>query len=137
MRLLARREHAAGELAAKLEQRGYEREAVAAEIERLAAQGLQSDERFAELFVEQRVARGDGPLKLRSALSERGVSGERIDIALAPYADEWPSLARAVVAHRFGTAAPGGRNERARRVRFLQGRGFPASVAARVTGGEQ
>ncbi|MEF8833665.1 MAG: RecX family transcriptional regulator [Halofilum sp. (in: g-proteobacteria)] len=65
MRLLARREHAAAELAAKLEQRGYARAAIDAEIEQLAAEGLQSDERFAMLFVEQRVARGDGPLKLR------------------------------------------------------------------------
>ena len=137
MRLLARREHAAGELASKLVQRGYEREAADAEIARLAREGLQSDERFTELFVEQRIARGDGPLKIRAALDERGIAGARIDAALEVYADEWPSLARDALAHRFGGDRPATRRERARRARFLQSRGFPASIVARVTGEEQ
>ncbi|MFW5969389.1 MAG: regulatory protein RecX [Halofilum sp. (in: g-proteobacteria)] len=133
MRLLARREHAAGELAAKLERRGYDRAAIGAEIERLAAEGLQSDERFAALFVEQRVARGDGPLKLRAALGERGVDGGTIDLALAPFEEEWQVLAREVLERRFGVSAPGTRAERSKRMRFLQGRGFPAGIIRRVT----
>ncbi len=133
MRLLARREHAAGELAAKLERRGYGRDAIDAEIERLAAEGLQSDERFAMLFVEQRVARGDGPLKLRSALGERGVQGDLIDTALAPFEDEWTALARDALERRFGVLAPDTRAELSKRMRFLQGRGFPAGIIRRVT----
>ncbi len=133
VRLLARREHAAGELAAKLEQRGYAREAIDAEIERLAAEGLQSDERFATLFVEQRVARGDGPLKLRSALGERGVDGGTIDAALAPFEDEWTAIAREALERRFGVSAPATRAELSKRMRFLQGRGFPAGSIRRVT----
>lgn len=133
MRLLARREHAAGELAAKLEKRGYGRAAIEAEIERLAAEGLQSEQRFATLFVEQRVARGDGPLKLRSALGERGVDGGTIDAALAPFEEEWTALARAALERRFGVSAPTTRAELSKRMRFLQGRGFPAGVVRRVT----
>ena len=137
MRLLARREHAAGELASKLVRRGFERAAADAEIARLAREGLQSDERFAELFVEQRAARGDGPLKIRAALDERGVASERSDAALAPYDDEWSSRAREALQGRFGGEAPASRRERARRARFLQSRGFPGSIVARVTGEEQ
>jgi len=133
VRLLARREHAAGELAAKLEKRGYARAAIDAEIERLAAEGLQSDERFATLFVEQRVARGDGPLKLRSALGNRGVDAGTIDAALAPFEDEWNALAREALERRFGVSAPATRNELSKRMRFLQGRGFPAGIVRRVT----
>ena len=133
MRLLARREHAAGELAAKLERRGYGRDAIDAEIERLAAEGLQSDERFANLFVEQRVARGDGPLKLRSSLGERGVDGQIIDAALLPFDEEWTALAREALERRFGVSAPATRAELSKRMRFLQGRGFPAGIVRRVT----
>lgn len=118
-------------------QRGFERGAAEAEVGRLARDGLQSDERFAELFVEQGVARGDGPLKLRAALDERGVGAARIEAALAPYDEQWRSLARAALVHRFGEAPAASRRERARRARFLQGRGFPGSIAARVTGDEQ
>lgn len=133
VRLLARREHAAGELAAKLEQRGYSRAAIDTEIERLAEEGLQSDERFATLFVEQRVARGDGPLKLRAALGERGVDGGTIDTALLPFEDEWAGLAREALERRFGVSAPATRAELSKRMRFLQGRGFPAGIIRRVT----
>lgn len=133
MRLLARREHAAGELAIKLEKRGFGRPAIDAEIRRLAHEGLQSDERFATLFVEQRVARGDGPLKLRSALGERGVDSGLIDIALTPFEKEWPALAREALERRFGASAPATRAELSKRMRFLQGRGFPAGITRRVT----
>ena len=133
VRLLARREHAGEELALKLEQRGFGRSAIDAEIERLAAEGLQSDERFANLFVEQRVARGDGPLKLRSALGERGVDGQTIDAALLPFEEEWTALAREALERRFGVSAPATRAELSKRMRFLQGRGFPAGIVRRVT----
>jgi regulatory protein len=132
VRLLARREHAAGELAAKLEQRGYDRASIAAEIERLAAEGLQSDERFATLFVEQRAGRGDGPVKLRAALGDRGVDGATIDSALAPFEEEWTTLAREALVRRFGVSAPATRAEQSKRMRFLQGRGFPAGMIRRV-----
>ena len=133
LRLLARREHAARELAAKLERRGYPRAAVTAELERLAEAGLQSESRFTEQFVEQRVGRGDGPLKIRAALHERGVDGARIDAALEPYEDDWTVRAAEAAERRFGRKAPGTRNERARRARFLQQRGFSADVVRRVT----
>lgn len=133
VRLLARREHAAAELAGKLERRGFGRADIDAELERLAGEGLQSDERFATLFVEQRAARGDGPLKLRAALGERGVDDGCIDAALAPFEDEWTALARAALARRFGASAPATRAEQAKRMRFLQGRGFPAGIIRRVT----
>jgi regulatory protein len=133
VRLLARREHAGEELALKLEQRGFGRSAIDAEIERLAAEGLQSDERFANLFVEQRVARGDGPLKLRSALGERGVDGQTIDTALLPFEEDWTALAREALERRFGVSAPATRAELSTRMRFLQGRGFPAGIVRRVT----
>jgi regulatory protein len=94
---------------------------------------LQCDERFAELYARERVDRGDGPRKIRAALSERGVSGAHIDSALAPYSQEWIDRATNVAAQRFGSAAADSARERARRARFLDQRGFPADVIQRVT----
>lgn len=132
VRLLARRDHSRFELASKLTQRGFEAAEVEIEVERLSAAGLLDDGRFAELFVEQRMRRGDGPVKIRAALTERGVAGSLIDTALEPMAEEWPECARAVLHKRFGDSHAGDRREQARRVRFLQGRGFPAGLAMRV-----
>lgn len=113
--------------------RGYASDAVAAEVERLAASDLQSDTRFAEAFVAQRVERGDGPAKIRAALAERGIAAEGIEAALAPFAGDWPGRAAAVLRKRFGAAPADTWDERARRARFLQQRGFPAEIVRRAT----
>lgn len=133
IRLLARREHGAHELADKLVRRGHAPAAAAAEVERLAAAGLQSDARFVEAFVEQRVGHGDGPLKIRAALVQRRIAAERIEAALAPFEEEWPQRATAALHKRFGEAPAGTWQERARRARFLQQRGFPAEIVRRTT----
>jgi regulatory protein len=106
---------------------------VTAELERLAEVGLQSDERFAEFYVRERIERGDGPRKIQAALAERGIPGQVIEAALAPFSEEWLDRAAHAAARRFGTAAPESLRERARRARFLEQRGFPADVIRRVS----
>lgn len=108
-------------------------DAIDIEIERLAAAGLQSDQRFAESYVSTRVERGDGPLKLRAALRERGIDADLIDTTLAPLEDEWLDRARQQCERRFGESAADSWPERARRARFLQRRGYPADIVRRVT----
>lgn len=131
--MLTRREHAAAELAGKLRERGFAADEVDAEIERLAAAGLQSDERFAESYVNSRLERGDGPLRLRAGLRERGIDDILIERMLEPLSDGWEQRAREVATRRFGAGAPADWKERAKRARFLQGRGFPADIVRRVT----
>lgn len=133
MRLLARREHAARELTDKLERRGFDTDAIEAVIERLAAEGWQSDQRFTEQFVRERVDKGEGPLKIRSALSERGVDSATADSVLAEFDGEWLERAQAVCNRRFGQEPPVSWHERARRARYLQQRGFSAEIVGKVT----
>lgn len=120
-------------MAGKLRDRGFELDEVEAEIERLAAAGLQSDARFAESWMTARLGRGDGPLRLRAGLRERGVDDALVEMALEPYAESWDQRARDAAAKRFGSRPPADWNERAKRARFLQGRGFPADIVRRVT----
>ena len=56
--LLVRREHSRKELARKLAERGIERDAALAAVDRLAGDGWQSDVRFAEMLVRSRVGQG-------------------------------------------------------------------------------
>lgn len=133
MRLLARREHSARELADKLVRRGFDAEVVGDAVAELAAGGWQSDQRFTEQYVRERVDKGEGPLKIRAALSERGIDGSRAEAALAAFDEEWIDRARAVCRRRFGDRPPASWNERARRARYLQQRGFPLEVAQQVT----
>ncbi len=122
--LLARREHSRVELQRKLAQRGF----VAAEIEtlldRLAAQRLQSDERFSESYVRMRQGRGYGPQRIRAELRERGVADALVEQALATQATADMPRIDDIWQRKFSGQYPQDYRERARQMRFLQQRGF-------------
>lgn len=126
MRLLARREHTASELRHKLAGRDHPAEAVSAALDALAAEGLLSDARFAEVYIESRGGRGVGPLRLQAELRERGVD----EALIADYLDfsdpHWRRRALAARLKRFGEAPLPDIKERARQARFLQYRGYTA-----------
>ena len=124
MDYLARREHARGELLAKLTGFGFETGVAEEAIASLADDGLQSDERFVEAFVRSRVQRGKGPMKIRAELREHGVDDALIDAGLDEAAADWCELARAVREKKFGAGVPADFATKARQMRFLQSRGF-------------
>lgn len=136
--LLARREHSRRELIDKLRSKRYARdvdpERIEAVVADLADQGLQSDERCAEMLVHTRIERGQGPLRIRSDLRDAGISGELADILLEAEADTWPERLRAVAERRFGSEAPQDAREWGRRARFLASRGFPEGMIRSVLG---
>ncbi|WP_355659587.1 regulatory protein RecX [Halomonas salifodinae] len=127
IRLLARRDYSRHELEGRLASKGHSAETIGECLDALAEQGLQSDARFAEAFLRSRLARGQGPLKVRAEMGQRGLSREAIDTALgeAEAAGEldWFALAAETLARRFAAPAETPR-ERARQERFLAGRGF-------------
>jgi regulatory protein len=124
VRLLARREYARQELGRRLTRRGFPEAVVETVLEALVAEGLLSDERFAESFVRAKADRGQGPFRIARELGERGVAGELVDEALAAAETDWRDLARRVRVKRFGARVPEDYAGRARQMRFLHYRGF-------------
>lgn len=124
MDYLARREYAAAELCDKLIRAGFDAEVVAAAVEQLATEGLQSDARFVDEFIYTRIRQGKGPVRIRAELAERGIPAAVADEALRDSGENWYALARAVRARKFGPQLPGGFMEKARQSRFLSYRGF-------------
>jgi regulatory protein len=125
---LASREHSPLELRRKLCARGFDPEDVERLLEELSARGLLSEERMAEAYVAERVRKGFGPLRIFRELSQRGIAEEIIKPHLARSPQEWWDLMSAAHDKRFGPARPANAKERARRVRFLDYRGFPAEL---------
>lgn len=125
--LLARREHSKRELIIKLRARGCPEKIITQVIDQLAAEGMQSDIRFAESFVRSRVDRGRGPLRIRAELIERGLEDELIAEALLQYEDWWRDLALEAYSKRYGeNTVSEDIEERSKRSGFLQRRGFTA-----------
>jgi regulatory protein len=122
MDLLARREHSRVELERKLSAKGFESATIAEVLEQLEVDGLLSHERFGQSFVAARYAKGQGPLRIRRELAERGVAVDN-----AWFEDDsfdWQALARQTRVRRFGAEPPADLKERARQTRFLEYRGF-------------
>ena len=118
------REHGARELEIKLTRKGYDALTTAQVIDGLRESGLVSDHRFAEAFVRSHAARGHGPVRIRYALRELGVSAELIEPSIATEEFDWAVLAAGLRQRKFGDRAPKTFAERAKQMRFLQYRGF-------------
>ena len=134
MDLLARREHARVELQRKLAAAGFDADVAADAVQRLADEGLQSDRRFVEAFVQSRINQGKGPLRIHADLGQRGIAAGLIDDVLAEAGEDWHALAREARVKEFGRSQPVEFRDKARQMRFLQYRGFePDQIQSAVS----
>ncbi len=124
MNLLSRREHSVAELKIKLAARELDPEDIDDAVDKLIKEGLVSDERFAEGFVAYRMRRGQGPVRIRGELIQRGIGEDLISNFLDSCSGDWFDSVRAVREKRFGPECPADFKERARQSKFLQYRGF-------------
>ena len=138
MDFLARREYGHVELVKKLIDKGFHRDAAEEAVAELAAEGLQSDARFAGNFVQSRINQGKGPVRIRLDLGQRGLSDAVVEVAIEDADANWYDLAREIRVKKFGRVVPADFKEKARQMRFLQYRGFEQDhiQAAFGAGGE-
>lgn len=130
-RLLAAREHSRLELRRKLQQRGHPEDAIEQALDRLEAEGALDEARLVEEYIDERAAKGFGPLRIRAELREKGLTDALIDPALDQVKEDWSAYMAEVYDRRFGSAPPPDHDEYARRGRFLEQRGFPVEMIRR------
>jgi regulatory protein len=134
MDYLARREHSRDELCRKMTKFGFEMNVALDAIEALRQDGLQSDRRFVEAFLQSRISQGKGPTRIRADLSQRGIREAMIHEVLSEVEQDWFALARETRRKKFGADVPAEFKEKARQMRFLQYRGFePGQIQAAVS----
>ena len=124
MDLLARREYGFAELVGRVKAAGFTDDVATSVVTVLADEGLQDDERFAESFARSKLGRGTGPLRIRQALLEKGLSETRAERAVAGLDADWIAEARQVREKKFGGEPPDEYTAKAKQMRFLQYRGF-------------
>ena len=129
---LARREHSRKELQQKLSRRCEDEALIEELLDKLADEGLQSDERFTESFVHHRVNNGKGPLKIQQELNQRGVDQNLISIYLDSEEFDWISLAEKVRIKKYGNEIPADYQKQALQSRFLYSRGFNSEHIRRL-----
>ncbi len=124
MDYLARREHSRSELVQKMSKAGFDSAVSEDAVDKLFEEGLQSDRRFVESFIQSRINQGKGPARIRADLGQRGLSDGLVSEMLNEADADWFALATAARRRKFGTDEPGDFKEKARQMRFLQYRGF-------------
>ena len=129
--LLARREYARAELAARLATSGAARDDIDVVLDELSGAGLLSDARFAAALVHRK-SRDFSRRAIAHALREKGVPSSEAKDALAELdgADELAD-AQALWRRRFGRA-PIDERDKARQLRFLLSRGYSQGIAYKV-----
>jgi len=128
VRFLAVREHSRWELRRKLAKYRIGAGSLESLLLRLQESGLQSDERFTESFIESRIGRGQGPLRIRLELKERGVEAPLIERGLEHFEAEWYDLLKQVHDAKYGPERSRESRELAKRAHFLEYRGFPGEM---------
>jgi regulatory protein len=124
LNLLALREHTRQELQIKLEAKFHDKAIISQLLDELEATHIQSDERYAEMFLRSRVRKGHGPNRIKVDLDKKGVTSELSHALLGSDSVDWRRLALTVLQRKCGEKLDLSKTDIARNGRFLAQRGF-------------
>ena len=127
MRYLARREHSRAELRRKLLPFAASQQLLDVLLSELEGRKLLSNHRFAEMRAHI-LSRKYGAAKIRQDLKSKGVPDEIVD---AVSSEGELERATSILQRKYRLPATS-REERAKRARFLQGRGFSSDVIRKL-----
>lgn len=116
----------------KLAKREFDDSEITQAIVELKQGGWLSDERFAEAYIRMRQLKGFGPVRISIELNERGVEESIIDAYLHPQDDIWRQTLVQQYQKKYKNKTIEDYNDKAKRIRFLQYRGFPLDVIYQV-----
>ncbi|PNH89043.1 recombination regulator RecX [Vibrio diazotrophicus] len=122
--LLTRRDHGEFELWQKLLLKCFEEEEVQQAVIYCKEQGYLDDQRFARSQVRQHIAKGHGERRIRQELQQKRVENYVVNSAIEQEEVDWFELAKQTAEKKFKHVMTQDQKEYAKRVRFLQYRGF-------------
>jgi len=122
--LLVRREYSRAELYQRLQSQAESLEILNEVLDRMSQDGYQSDRRFTESFIRQRISQYWGPKRVVFELSQKGIPKTMIDQVLDEMEPDWSELAVALAKKRFDTSKKLAPKEQAKQVRYLLNHGF-------------
>lgn len=136
LKLLKHRPRSRHEAFVRLQQKGFSEEIVESVLEQAARAGVLDDAKFAQLWVEDRLARRPRSRRmLERELRAKGVAPEHIQRALARAGLDEEALVRELIAERSPRLRSLDEQTRRRRlVGFLRRRGFSERIIRRALG---
>jgi regulatory protein len=130
--LISRREHSRYEVMQKLNKRYPETRSLIEEVlDKLIANNILDDERFAEMYINSRARKGFGPKKIEMELSSKHVESFIISSSLEAY-DNWIENAKKELLKKFKGIVPTDYQSKIKQKQFLFNRGFSTQIIERV-----
>jgi regulatory protein len=120
---LSRRDHSRFELKEKLSRKYPHPDLIELCLNWLQGLDYLDDQRFAGMFVRNRVAKRRGPRRINLEMQHKGLASQLCDQALEECGADWFELAVECLSARFKSAVAD-QKDRAKRYRYLQGQGF-------------
>jgi regulatory protein len=122
--LLSRREHSRKELQQKLLQREFLAEEISEVINYLVDNNYLSDQRYSESVFRLRVNKGFGKYYIEQELRQKGISNSLITALEQQQMIDWTAQAAVAYQKKYADITIKDQKEKAKRIRFLQSRGF-------------
>lgn len=126
----ARRNHSQHELITKMTRRGADEQLAHEVVHHLTQERLQSDEDFIESKLNSALRQGHGPSRLFKELGQHKLDSELVQHILNTHEPDWYELAKHVYLKKYSQGISPTlsfeeqHKEKAKRARFLYGRGF-------------
>lgn len=122
--VLTRRDHSQYELTQKLLSKGFSTSEVEQAIGYCQQYGYIDDLRYTFSMIRQHISKGHGERRIRQSLQQNRVSDEIISTVFAQIETDWFELAKQTAEKKFKSLSSTDKKEQAKRIRFLQYRGF-------------
>lgn len=123
-RLLARREHSQQELLTKLSLKGLDSRLVKQQIALFVEKDIQSDQRFVEAFIRNRVLKGQGRKRIQMELQQHNIDEAIILTSFENCETDFAETAIQAYKKKYGQKPIEDWQDKQKRMRFLQYRGF-------------
>lgn len=124
--LLARREYSYGELEQKLQPLTEDEAAMYRALDWVVEMGLQSDIRFAEMFIRSKAISGYGPVRIRMELRQKYIGADLIEFGFENIQDEinWSEEVDRLIEKKANGLDLSDMKSKNKVMGFLQRRGF-------------
>ena len=130
--LVSRREHSRYELMQKLNKRFPETMPIIEEaLDKLIANKILDDERFAEMYLNSRARKGFGPKKIEMELYSKRVDSFLIANAIEAY-ESWNENAENELKKKFKGIQPTDYQSKMKQKQFLFNRGFSSQIIEQI-----
>jgi regulatory protein len=128
LRILARREHSKLELTHKLHDKNFDQDKINDVIDLLEQKNFLNNTRFANSYARRRANKGLGKLRIQAELKQRGISKE----TMADIQWDDQETIKKIYQKKFGLKPMNDLKDKAKRINFLQYKGFGADEIRKV-----